>query len=70
MKTTNLKFYHDQSQPENIDVLRDLVKKHITDKGGVVAFNWSMQQCGFSLWYDCTGYIGNDECVTIRYTYR
>jgi hypothetical protein len=70
MKVTNLNFYRDENQPENINVLRELVKEHIIDKGGVVAFNWNMQQCGYSLWYDCKGYIGENECVKIRYTYR
>jgi hypothetical protein len=70
MKVINLNFYRDQSEPENINVLKNLIKEHITDKGGKVAFPWTMQQCGYSLWYTCSGYIGNDICVSMRYTHR
>jgi hypothetical protein len=73
MKTISLNFYRDPKQPEDIDVLKKLAKEHIIDKPeGHVTFNWSMQQCGLSVWYDLRGYIGSGEdltAVSIRYTW-
>lgn len=74
MKTENLNLYRDPKQPEDVNVLKNLIKTHITDKpNGKVAFGWDMQQCGYSLWYRCSGYYDGPDgtvAVSIRYTYR
>lgn len=69
MKVTRLEFRRDPKQPKDVNVLRNLVAEHITGKGGKIASSWSMQQCGSTIWYDCHGYIGEDQCVTIRYNW-
>jgi hypothetical protein len=73
MKVINKNFFRDPKAPEDVNVLRNLIHEHITSQPqGKVAFGWSMNQCGSSVWYDCKGYIETPEgpaCVTMRYTW-
>lgn len=69
MQVVNLNFYRDPKQPANTNILKELAKEHLLDKGGEIAFNWSMQQCGSTIWYDLKGYIGDSVCVCIRYNW-
>lgn len=73
MKTENLSFRRDHKQPEDVNVLRKLIAEHITNKpSGRISSNWRMQQCGSSIWYDCSGYYSGTDgevAVSIRYTW-